>query len=175
MSLTVRELQPEDIDSIVAYWTKSDDQHLQAMGVDLNKKMDENRIRSVLQDQLSKDYQDKMTYTIIWCQDGIAIGHCNINEIKYGEEAFMHLHLWGKGSRKRGAGTEFVKLSIPYFLKNFKLRTLYCEPNADNPAPNKTLPKAGFRFVKKYRTIPSIICAEQEVNQYKISAEDFLT
>jgi RimJ/RimL family protein N-acetyltransferase len=43
---------------------------------------------------------------------------------------------------------------------------LFCEPFADNPAPNKVLPKLGFKFVKRYWTVPGQICPEQEVNLY---------
>jgi RimJ/RimL family protein N-acetyltransferase len=47
-----------------------------------------------------------------------------------------------------------VKKSVPYFFEKLKLKVLYCEPYANNPAPNKTLFKIGSNFEKKYRTIP---------------------
>jgi RimJ/RimL family protein N-acetyltransferase len=60
----------------------------------------------------------------------------------------MHLHLWYPDKRIKGMGVQLVKKSLPYFFNNLHLKTLYCEPYALNPAPNKTLPKVGFEFVK---------------------------
>ena len=37
---------------------------------------------------------------------------------------------------------------------------------AENPGPNRTLAKLGFRLIKRYRTVPGIINFEQEVNRY---------
>ena len=71
----------------------------------------------------------------------------------------------------RGMGVEFVRLSINYFFNNYKLQKLYCEPYAFNPAPNKTLAKAGFRFVKNYRTTPGWLNFEQEVCLWEMSRE----
>lgn len=54
-----------------------------------------------------------------------------------------------------------------------ELKNIYCEPYAQNPAPNKTLAKAGFLFVKKYTTIPGYLNFEQEVNQWLMTQEKF--
>ena len=64
-------------------------------------------------------------------------------------------------------------MTLPFFFENFKLKKLYCEPYALNAAPNKTLTKAGFNFVKKYSTIPGSISFEQEVNQWEMSYDSF--
>jgi hypothetical protein len=48
---------------------------------------------------------------------------------------------------------------------------MYCEPYADNPAPNRVLVKTGFRFIARYRTTPGVINFEQEVNRYVIDAQ----
>jgi len=73
----------------------------------------------------------------------------------------MHLHLWNAASRKKGIGSQLVKMSLKYFFENLKLKRLFCEPYALNPAPNKTLEKTGFDFVKEYITIPGAFNFEQ--------------
>jgi hypothetical protein len=50
---------------------------------------------------------------------------------------------------------------------------LYCEPYALNPAPNKTLEKLGFKFLKTYTTIPGWINFEQEVNLWELKNNIF--
>jgi len=73
----------------------------------------------------------------------------------------------------RGMGSQLVKMSLPYYFEKMKLQTLFCQPYALNPAPNRTLEKAGFEFVKKYSTTPGAICFEQEVNLWKMEREDY--
>jgi ribosomal-protein-alanine N-acetyltransferase len=85
----------------------------------------------------------------------------------------MHLHLWNNASRKKGNGTAFVKLTLPYYFENLQLKKLCCEPYALNTAPNKTLKKVGFTFIKKYTTIPGILNFEQEVNLWEMTKEQF--
>lgn len=70
-------------------------------------------------------------------------------------------------------GAHFVKLTIPFYFNNFHLQTLYCEPYALNPAPNKTLPKAGFEFVKDYVCVPGWLNFEQMVNLWQMTREKF--
>jgi [ribosomal protein S5]-alanine N-acetyltransferase len=68
-------------------------------------------------------------------------------------------------------GLELVKLSIPYYFNKFNLKKLYCEPYALNTAPNKTLKKSGFSFVKEYETIPGWISFHQPVRRWCMNAE----
>ena len=64
----------------------------------------------------------------------------------------MHLHLWKSSVRQKEADAALVKLTLPFFFENLRLKDLFCEPYALNPAPNKTLAKTGFEFVKEYIT-----------------------
>ncbi len=172
-TLAVREILPSDIDFLINYWLKSDADFMVGMGVDLAKIPNEEDFRKMLSAQLTKSYQEKQSYCIIWQLDGKPIGHSNINKIIFGEEAYMHLHLWKSDVRKKGMGTELVKLTIPYFFKNMKLKKLFCEPYALNPAPNKTLEKLGFDFVKEHITIPGYLNFEQPVKLWELSLEKF--
>ena len=55
------------------------------------------------------------------------------------------------------------------------LKILYCEPYSLNPAPNHTLKKIGFEFVKENITIPGFLNFEQKVNLWKLTCEKFKT
>src|ERR1700733_2734263 len=149
-TLSVREIKDSDIDHLVHYWLNADDAFLLGMGVDLAKIPNEAYLRKMLSQQLSQPYQEKRAYCIIWQADGKPIGHSNLNPVIFGEAGTMHLHLWNSEVRKKGMGTELVKLTLPYYFKNMKLKRLICEPYALNPAPNKVLEKAGFDFIKEY-------------------------
>lgn len=172
-TLSVRELQEQDIVPLSQYWFTAEPSFLIGMGVDLDKMPKEEEWMNMLAEQVRTPLEQKKSYCIIWEIDKVAVGHSNINKIIFGQEAAMHLHLWKPGIRKRGMGTELVKMTIPYFFRNYKLQTLYSEPYALNPAPNKTLEKAGFQFVKEYVTVPGWINFEQPVRRWEMSYEQF--
>lgn len=167
--LPVREIEQKDIDPIINYWLGSSEAHMKGMGVDLNKLPTKEEWTSMLMEQLSQPIEEKKSYAIIWLINGKPIGHCNINKINFGVDAYMHLHIWQPDIRKKGLGVKLVKMTLPYFFKKFNLKKLYCEPYALNPAPNKTLEKIGFTFVKKHRTTPGYINLEQEATLWKLS------
>jgi RimJ/RimL family protein N-acetyltransferase len=171
--ITVREMIKSDIPLILDYWYSASSAYLTGMGADSAKLPPRKDFESRLKSQLDLDYNQKKAYVMICLFDKKPIGHSNLNKINFAMDAFMHLHLWDAGKRKKGIGTKFLKLAIPFFFENIKLQTLFCEPYALNPAPNKTLPKLGFDFVKRYTTIPGSINFEQEVCQYKMTKDQF--
>ena len=40
------------------------------------------------------------------------------------------------------------------YFEELRLKWLFCEANAFNVAPNRTLQKAGFKYVKTHMTVP---------------------
>ena len=173
VSLSVREIRRSDIDHIVRYWTGCDKTHLLNMGVDASKLPAGEQIAQTLSAQIDLPVQEKRSYCIIWEADGKPLGHCNTNPTIFGEEAYMHLHMWDPKERKRGLGMELVKMTIPYFFENLRLKKLICEPYALNPAPNRTLERSGFELVKEYITIPNPLSFEQPVKRWEMSYEKY--
>lgn len=171
--LSVREIELTDIDPLVNYWLSADEKFLAAMGADIRKIPGKERWIHMLEQQISQPYDKKESYCTIWLSDGEPVGHCNVNKIIFGEEAYMHLHLWNNKHRKQGTGTELVRQSIPFFFKNLQLKKLCCEPYAQNPAPNRILEKTGFRFLKEYRTIPGYLNFEQNVKSWCMDLDNY--
>jgi RimJ/RimL family protein N-acetyltransferase len=172
-TLSIRELRTSDIDSITDYWLTSDQAYLERMGVDTTKMPTREEWRDMLAAQLNTPLKEKKSYALIWEVDGQAIGHSNINKIIFGQEAYMHLHIWHPQIRNKGYGVQLIRLSLPYYFNNYQLQTLYCEPYVLNPAPNRTLDRAGFRTVKEYVTTPGWINFEQPVRLWAMSSEQF--
>lgn len=169
--LSVREIQQSDIPLIIDYWLSADHDFLVGMGVDVSKLPSREQWLAMLPQQLEQPYEEKQSYCMIWLADGQPVGHSNVNKIVFGEEAYMHLHLWKPDVRQKGMGVELVKMTLPWFFKNLKLKILFCEPYALNPAPNKTLEKVGFAFEKEYLTVPGSFSFEQPTNRWVMSAE----
>ncbi len=173
--LSVRELEGKDIPLIVGYWMNADEKHLLGMGVDISKMPKEEDLSAMLHAQLLLPLDKKKSYCTIWQINGEPVGHCNTNPTTFGEEANMHLHLWSSASRRKGIGSTLLKMSLNYFFKNLQLKRLLCEPYALNPAPNKTLEKAGFDFIKEYITTPGAFNFEQPVKQWEMTHEKFIS
>ncbi len=169
MHLSVREIEVEDFDRIADYWLHSDADFMKGMGVDISKIPGRDEWHEMLGQQVKQPYNEKQSYCLVWLLNDIPVGHSNINKIVFGEEAFMHLHLWNSINRRNGYGSAFVKSCLPFFFKNMQLHTIFSEPAAFNIGPNKTLEKVGFQFIKKYTCTPGWINTEQEVNLWKIS------
>lgn len=166
--LSVRELEEKDIPLFADYWFTAKDAYLEGMGVDLSKMPGREQFIDALKAQLDLPYTEKKAYALIWEIDGEPIGHCNVNPVTYGKEGSMHLHIWKPEARRLGFGSSLVQMSLPYFFNNLKLERIYSEPYALNPAPHKTLEKAGFTLVKEYITFPGAITFEQPVKQWEI-------
>lgn len=173
LQLSVKQADPEHYKHIVSYFVDADEKFLHGMGVDPALLPSRESWLKTLEENHSKPIHERNIYYVIWYVDGNPIGHSNINKIIFGEEAFMHLHMWKPDTRNRGLGADLVRKSIPFYFNEFKLKNLYCEPYALNPAPNKTLKKVGFDFIKEYETTPGIISFLQPVNRWWLSTSKF--
>ncbi len=175
MKLNVREIRPNDIDKIVDYFVDADAEFLKGMGADKSKLPKREEWIEKLESESKKTYQDKEFYYIIWLFNDQAIGHSNIHKIEFGNMATMHLHLWKNDKRKNGLGLDFLRLTVPYYFKNFDLKKLICEPSSENVAPNRVLKKLKFELVKTYDTTPGWINFHQRVNRYELKREQLET
>lgn len=166
MNRTIREFSPADIDLMLHYFLAADADFLKGMGVDPSKLPQADNWKRMLLEDLGRPIQDKKFYYVLWELNHYPVGHSNINKIIFGQEAYMHLHLWEPQTRQSNHGTYFINKSIAKYFQLFDLKNLFCEPYATNPGPNKTLAKVGFELIKTYQTIPGWINFEQTVNRW---------
>ncbi len=172
MNLTVSELRKDQVPLIADYWANSSPEHLLGMGADPAKIPPRDLFEAVLLQQVVLPYEEKQALALLWHLDGQPVGHCNVNGIEFGRQAFFHLHMWHPAKRQKGIGTAAVKMALPVFFDRLQLKRLFCEPFALNPSPNKTLAKVGFRFTGSRVCVPGSISFEQEVNRWEITLED---
>ena len=156
-----------EYERMIDYFLDSDDAALLRMGVArelLPRRAD--WLANVLADHERPDHQKERLY-IGWFMDGEQVGHSSVNRIRVGVDAYFHLHLWRSDLRQAGAGTRFCEQSMSIYFERLRLACLWCEPHAENAAPNRTLRRLGFEFVRRHRTIPGPINFEQYVNLYR--------
>lgn len=171
MNRQVREMKADEIGLMVSYFRDADLDFLHQMGVDPERlPAYDDWVNSVVED-LDRPAEERQHYYLAWVLEGVPVGHSNINKVIYGQEAFMHLHVWDPANRQDGNGAFFVDSSIAFYFEKFELQNLFCEPNAHNPGPNKTLPKIGFELVKSYETTPGWLNFHQLVNRWRLTRE----
>lgn len=174
MSISVTPAEPQHYERIVDYFLNGDFEFLNGMGVDPNLLPPREVWLQRLYENHAKPMAKRNIFYVIWRLEGSAIGHSNINKIIFGQEAYMHLHMWQAETRNRGLGLQLVKQSLLCYFEIFDLKELYCEPYALNPAPNKTLAKLGFEFLKQYDTVPGVISFPQAVNRWVLTRSKFI-
>jgi RimJ/RimL family protein N-acetyltransferase len=172
--IAVREMKSKDAELVARYFLDATPDFLKNMGVDQTKLPTLDNWVSMMHTDLAKPMEQKEFFYVIWMFENKPIGHSNINKIVYGQEAYMHLHLWTADRRHKGIGTSLLRLSLPYYFQNFKLNELFCEPNSSLVAPNKTLEGLGFELVKEYETIPGWINFHQPVKRWRMTKNGFL-
>ncbi|NNK81080.1 MAG: GNAT family N-acetyltransferase [Flavobacteriales bacterium] len=169
--LEIRELTEHDIPQLLDYWFNSSPHDLNKMGADPDKIPSRETLSSMLKNSLNSPIEERSSYCLIWYLEDEPIGHCNTNPTTFGEEAYMHLHLWNPSQRRKGIGSKAVNLCAEEFFNKLKLKRLYSQPKSDNRAPNKVLEKTGFQLVKNYVTVPGSINYEQEVKLWVLEPQ----
>lgn len=158
--------EPGEYERMVDYFLGGGEPFLRGMGIEPSRLPSrEPWLRQLLADHERADELRDRIYAGWWL-GGDLVGHCSVNEIRVGEEAFLHLHHWRPAQRRAGQGTEFVRLSARLFWDRLRLRRIYSEPFAENLAPNRVFAKLGFSLTRTYRTTPGKICFEQTVNRW---------
>jgi len=160
-----------DYEGMVDYFVTSSESFLLGMGVEVSKlPTREAWLEDVLADHERAD-PDRNRFYVAWLVDGELVGHSSISHITFGQTANCHMHMWRPTLRRSGHGVEFMARSIDLYFTRFRLMTLGCEPYAENPAPNAALTKLGFKPTRRFRTVPSKIAIEQEVQRYEVSRD----
>lgn len=166
MTLTVRPMTLDETRLIADYFLGSTPEHLEILGVDPTRLPALEAWRPRYEAFFGVPVRERANFQILWLSDGKPIGFSTADRITFGERANMHLHVIDPSDRRRGFGTECVKQSVEIYFEALQLKRLYCEPNAFNTAPNRTLQNAGFKYVKTHMTVPGWVNYHQAVTQW---------
>jgi RimJ/RimL family protein N-acetyltransferase len=168
MTLTVREMTAAETDLIIDYFQNATPEHLETLGVDPTRMPSVQSWRERLQREAALPIDKRAIVLVIWLSDDQPVGFSTSDKIRYGEQANMHLHVIEPERRHQGIGVECVRRSVDIYFERLKLKRLFCEPNAFNVAPNRTLQKAGFKYLKTHMTVPGPLNFHQAVTRWVI-------
>jgi RimJ/RimL family protein N-acetyltransferase len=166
--LAVRPMDRHGALLAVDYFHDATDEHLTRMGVDRALLPDRRAWLRAFEADEQRHPAERSSYGIVWELDGVVVGFSRTERIRFGEQAFMHLHILRSPDRRRGHGARFVRLSAHHFFDVLDLRRLYCEPNAYNVAPNRTLQRAGFRYEGTHDDAPTPLNPYQPLTRWSL-------
>ena len=166
MTLTVREMMSSEVNIIIQYFQNSTPEHLETLGVDPSRLPPAESWRERLQRECTLPIEQRTMMLVIWLSDDQPVGFSTSDKIRYGEQAHMHLHVTEPERRHQGTGVECVRRSADIYFERLKLKRLFCEPNAFNVPPNRTLQKAGFKYLKTHMTVPGPLNFRQAVTRW---------
>ena len=166
MTLLVREMLPSEAHVVSTYFHNATPEFLETMGVDPTRMPP----ALIWQERIGQQYalppERRVAVVALWLMDDQPIGFSSCDKIVYGESATMHLHVLHPDRRQTGIGTECVRRSAAIYFGMLKLKSLFCEPNAFNVGPNRTLQKAGFKYLKTHMTVPGPLNFHQAVTRW---------
>jgi [ribosomal protein S5]-alanine N-acetyltransferase len=164
----VSPLVPEEFSSVIRYFLDSSPEECKMRGTDASKFPSFEDWYAKMLSEYEKPLKEKNYLCLGWYYKDELIGHSAIDNIAFGQTARFHLHIWEADLRHKKLGRTLLYKSLKYYFQHFQLKTIICEPNAENKAPNNLLLRLGFKKIKTYETIPHLICLKQEVTRYKL-------
>jgi len=166
MNLDVREMTLDETGLVIDYFHSSTPEHLEMMGVDPTRLSSRLVWAARFKELYALPAAERPSFYVVWLLDGRPIGFSSCDKIVAGERANMHLHVTEPELRQSGIGSACVARSAALYIRTFELQRLFCEPNAFNVAPNRTLQKAGFKYLKTYKTVPGPLNYHQAVTRW---------
>ena len=166
MIVSIRTMNLSEVDHVMDYFHDASAEYLEILGVDPTRLPSLLQWRKLFEADFALPVGQRRNFYLLWERDGKPAGFSSADKIKFGQEAYMHLHVFDPLNRATGLGAEAVRKSVDLYFDALKLQKLFCEPNAFNVAPNRALQKAGFRYVKTHNTVPGPLNFHQAVTQW---------
>ena len=156
----------QETSEIIDYFHSSTPEHLEVLGVDPSRLPPPSQWKQFYERLFDQPIEQRSHLLVSWFEGDQFVGFSTADKIVIGERANMHLHVRNPDLRRRGIGVECVRQSVELYFQALKLKQLFCEPNAFNVAPNRTLQKAGFKYLKTHMTVPGPLNFHQAVNRW---------
>jgi RimJ/RimL family protein N-acetyltransferase len=169
----VRDLERGDLDAYIAYWHDASDPSLDALAVDRARMYPAKKMREMLVLQIERNAaaSESQLSVLAVTFRGCCAGVHELTDLKRGEQAIMHAHLW-RAHRGVGIGAiSYVKAMSIYF-ERFALRTIVFETPKANAAANHLKRKLGVVPCGTGSIDLPFLTAPLETNTYRITQEE---
>jgi RimJ/RimL family protein N-acetyltransferase len=171
MNLSVQEMLPQELDLVINYFHQATPEYLEMLGVDPTRLPPASMWRERYSMEYAKPIEQRAALVVLWKSGDVPIGFSSADKICFGSHANMHLHILKPEDRQSGFGAACVVKTARFYFDTLKLQRLFCEPNAFNVGPNRTLQRAGFKYLKTHNTVPGPLNFHQAVTRWVLERE----
>lgn len=154
---------------IIDYFLNATPEFLNSLGVDPAKLPPRAEWQARYDHEFTLPVEQRKRFAVLWTLGEAPLGFSIADNIAFGRQAFMHLHIFDPVRRRQGHGVALLRQTADIYFEMLRIQELYCEPYAFNAAPNRTLQKAGFRYVMTHETVPGPINFRQPVNRWVLA------
>jgi RimJ/RimL family protein N-acetyltransferase len=161
-----RPMEVSEVDLIIDYFHQASPEYLNSLGVDPSRLPARAPWKAAIEGQFALPVAQRKAFLVLWELGGVPVGFSTSDKIKFGREAYMHLHILRPEHRQAGNGAFFVRQTARIYFERLQISRLFCEPYALNAAPNRTLQRAGFKYVKTHEPVPGPLNFHQPVTRW---------
>ena len=152
--LVLRDLEPGDIEALVAYWVDADDEYLDFLGVDREKLGTADDIRQRFASLVRTGDPDQERVAFVSTLDGVVTSYTNLHFVSP-DENYMHAHIIRPGARGKGlASSSFANLMGIVFREFPQVDQLLLVTQPHNEGINRVLTKVGLNFERRWYDEP---------------------
>jgi RimJ/RimL family protein N-acetyltransferase len=166
-----RPMQLSETGLVIDYFLNATPDYLNSLGVDPKLVPERAAWQRRFEQQFALPTGERKIQLVLWELDGKPVGFSSSDKIRFGDEAYMHLHILHPERRQKGNGAIFVRQTAKVYFETLKIKRLFCEPYAFNVAPNRTLQAAGFKYIKTHETVPGSMNFHQPVTRWMIESD----
>jgi RimJ/RimL family protein N-acetyltransferase len=152
--LVLRDLEPDDIDALVAYWVDADPEYLDFLGVDRAKLGTADDIRGRFESMIRTGDPDQERVAFVSTADGVVTSYTNLHFVRP-DENYLHAHIIRPSARGKGlASSSFANVMQIVFREFPRVDRLLLVTQPHNEAINRTLTKVGLSFERRWYDEP---------------------
>jgi RimJ/RimL family protein N-acetyltransferase len=152
--LVLRDLEPGDIEALVAYWVDADPEYLDFLGVDRVKLGTADDIRGRFATMIRTGDPDQDRVVFVTTVDGEVTTYVNFHFVSSGEN-YMHAHTIRPSARGKGlASGTFDELMRVVFREFRQVEDLLLVTQPHNDHINHVLTKVGLTFERRWYDEP---------------------
>lgn len=142
----LRDLALDDLDAYVEYWHDPANTALDALGIDRSKVYPAKKMREMLALTIASNAKLERSQQPIVCIvfRGRTVGVHDLTDLRPGDSAVMHAHIWNREFRGRGIGLVSYVKALELYFERFDLRTVRFETPKSNAGANRIKEKLGL-------------------------------
>ncbi len=125
MKLVVRQMSLSEMEIRIDYFHAAPKSYLEMLGVDPASLPSTADWLAQYERDVALPIERQSTVQLLWLGDDQPIGFSSADQIEFGVQANMHLHILEARNRKASIGAHCVRLSAALYFKLLNLQRLY--------------------------------------------------